>query len=65
MRRFVITAMAVLITFSMFAADNAEAGRRARGPRVSQRGSGPGFFPNLMEVERKKNAWLRATFLGR
>ena len=65
MRRFVITAVAVLIAFSTFAADNAEAGRRAHGPRVSQRGSGPGFFSNLMEVERKKNAWLRATFLGR
>ena len=65
MRRVVITAMAVLITFSMFAADNAEAGRRARKSRVSQRSSGNGFFSNLMEVERRKNTWLRATFLGR
>ncbi len=65
MRRVVITAVAVLMTFSIFAADNAEAGRRDRGQRVSQRSSGNGFFANLMEVERKKNAWLRATFLGR
>lgn len=65
MRRIVITAVAVLMTFSIFAADNAEAGRRNGRVRVSQRSSGNGFFANLMEVERKKNAWLRATFLGR
>lgn len=68
MRRIVTTAVAVLITMSIFAADHAEAGRRNRGSRratIGQRSGGNGFFANLMEVERRKNAWLRATFLGR
>lgn len=68
MRRIVTTAVAVVITMSMFAGDQAEAGNRNRGQRrarVSQRSTGNGFFSNIMEVERRKNAWLKATFLGR
>ena len=69
MRRIVTTAVAVLITFSMFAADQAEAGRRnkrrSNRARVFQRSNnGGGFFSNLMEIERRKNAWLRSTFFG-
>ena len=65
MRR-VITTLALIAAFSLAAAGEAEAGRRNnyRGSRVSQRSNG-GFFSNLMELERRKNAWLRATFLGR
>ena len=67
MKRIAITAVAVLITMSAFAADSAEAGNRRgnRRARVSQRSNNGGFFSNLMELERRKNAWLRATFLGR
>lgn len=31
--------------------------------RQASRNSG-GFFSNLMELERRKNAWLKRTFLG-
>ena len=35
-------------------------------PRPVVRGTrGAGFFSNLMELERRKNAWLRRTFFGR
>ena len=69
MRRIVTSAVAVIITFSMFAADQAEAGRRNRhrsGPArmFQQSNGGGGFLRNLMELERRKNAWLRATFFG-
>ena len=33
-------------------------------PMVVSRRSGQGFFSNLMELERRKNAWLKRTFLG-
>ena len=61
-----IVAMALIVAFSMSAASEAEAGKRNRGSRraySSQRSSG-GFFSNLMELERRKNAWLRSTFFG-
>lgn len=35
-------------------------------PAVSQSGrNSGGFFSNLMELERRKNAWLRRNFLNR
>jgi len=36
----------------------------ARSVSNSQRNSG-GIFSNMMELERRKNAWLKRTFLGR
>lgn len=33
-------------------------------PVVRARRSSGGFFSNLMELERRKNAWLKRTFLG-
>ena len=33
-------------------------------PTVVSRRSTPSFFSNLMELERRKNAWLKRTFLG-
>ncbi len=70
MRRFLVTAVALTIAFSVAASSEAEAGkRRYRANRSSrplfQQRSGGNMFSNLMEIERRKNAWLRATFLGR
>ncbi len=41
--------------------------RPARRPLLMQSGSrqNGSIFSNLMEIERRKNAWLRRTFLGR
>ncbi|TVP99766.1 MAG: hypothetical protein EA381_08615 [Planctomycetaceae bacterium] len=38
--------------------------RPARSVSNSQRNSG-GVFSNMMELERRKNTWLKRTFLGR
>ena len=36
-----------------------------RSSTRSVRSSRRGVFSNLMDLERRKNAWLRRTFLGR
>lgn len=67
MRKNTILSLALIVAFSLSAAGEAEAGRRRgnyRRARVTQQ-SGGGFFASVMELERRKNAWLRATFLGR
>ncbi|MEZ6125294.1 MAG: hypothetical protein R3C49_19265 [Planctomycetaceae bacterium] len=63
MRKGLILAVAMIIAYSSAAAPSAEAARRG-GLFAGNRSNG-GFFSNLMELERRKNAWLRATFLGR
>ena len=66
MRRNTILSLALIAAFSLSAASEAEAGRRRgnnRRARVSQRSNG-GFFASVMELERRKNAWLRSTFFG-
>lgn len=69
MKRIVTTAIAMSIALSFVGADCAEAGRRvrpARKVRVFERANnGPGFFDRMMDLERRKNAWLRSTFLNR
>lgn len=69
MKRIVTTAIALSIALSFIGTESAEAGRRNRSVRkvrVFQRGNnGPGFFDRVMDLERRKNAWLRATFLNR
>ena len=62
MRKSFILAVAMIIAYSSVAAPSAEA---AGGRRFIVARNGGGFFANLMELERRKNAWLRATFLGR
>ena len=69
MKRFLTTAIALTIALSL-AATEAEAGRRrvranrSSRPMFQQRSRG-NFFSNMMDLERRKNAWLRSTFLGR
>lgn len=68
MKRIITTAVALIIAFSVTSGSEAEAGRRNNNNRrifASNRVSNGGFFQNVMELERRKNAWLRATFLGR
>ena len=57
---------ALLASFVLASSNEAEAGRRNRPQRARmfQRSSGDNFFSRIMEVERRKNAWLRSTFLG-
>ena len=67
MKRIITGAVALIIAFSVMSGSEAEAGRRNNGNRrvfASNRADNGGFFQNVMELERRKNAWLRATFLG-
>lgn len=61
--------LALVAAFAMASGSEVEAARRYKPRRarvrVFQRSSGDNFFGRIMEVERRKNAWLRATFLGR
>jgi len=59
MKRMFFVAMALLMLAST---GSAQMGRRYNGGYQPQRG---GVFSRMMELERRKNAWLRETFLGR
>lgn len=63
-----IVGLALVASFVLGSATEVEAGRRRRVRRsrvVQRNNNGGGFFSQVMELERRKNAWLRATFLGR
>lgn len=57
---------ALLASFVLASSSEAEAGRRfkPRRARMFQKSNGDGMFSRIMEIERRKNAWLRSTFLG-
>lgn len=81
MRRLLIVMMALAFALSMPSTSNAEPGRWRRGcrqPVYSQpvyyqpayqgyQRTGPvrQMFHGLMDMERRKNAWLMSTFFGR
>lgn len=77
MRRLFIVMMALAFAFSMPTTSKAEPGRWRRAAyrpvryyqpvRTYRAQPGPvrTMFSNLMELERRKNAWLAATFFGR
>ncbi len=68
MRKMITGAVALIIAFSITSGSEVEAARRVRANRgifAQNRVDNGGFFQNMMELERRKNAWLRATFLGR
>lgn len=72
MRRIIITTLALTFAFTAFGDTEAEAARRRfrnRGTRriqIFQRQESSGnLLSNLMDLERRKNAWLRSTFMGR
>ena len=68
MKRIVTIAIAFSLAMSFVGVDSAEAGRRNRSPRrirSFERNNGPNMFERIMDLERRKNAWLKATFLGR
>ena len=63
MRRLVLIA-ALLTTFVITSADTASAAQYApRGRSVAAKRMGP--IARLIELERRKNEWLRRTFLNR
>lgn len=67
MRKLITGAVALIIAFSITSGSEVEAARRVRANRgifAENRANNGGFFQNMMELERRKNAWLRATFLG-
>lgn len=72
MRKFLVLLMALAFTVCLPTQSNAEPGRwrRVYRPRVyrpvrTQPGPLRQAFSNLMELERKKNAWIASTFFGR
>lgn len=69
MKRIVTVAIAFSIAMSFVCVDSADAGRRNRSGRTvrvfERNNNGPNMFERIMDLERRKNAWLRATFLGR
>lgn len=61
-----IIGFALMAAFVLASSNEAEAGRRYKPQRARmfQKSSGDNFFGRVMELERRKNAWLRSTFLG-
>ncbi len=58
MRRVLIATLATLAIVLTTSTDSSSL--QARQPRVTR--SNDGFFARMMEMERRKNAWLRSTF---
>ncbi|MCA9087665.1 MAG: hypothetical protein KDA90_03410 [Planctomycetaceae bacterium] len=62
MRRTIIAVAAVAATLVIGNMADAARARRVvaypRTPVVTRTASGPGIFARLMELERRKNAWL-------
>lgn len=77
MRKLLVVLMAVAFTACLSSDAEAQSRqrrvRRAYRPQAryyrpvfqSRQVQGRGFFGNLMELERRKNAWLAQTFLRR
>ncbi|MFK7822067.1 MAG: hypothetical protein AB8G99_25440 [Planctomycetaceae bacterium] len=75
MRKLLILMMAVAFAFCVPTQSKAEPGRWRRvyrptrsfayRPVRTQPGPLRQMFGNLMELEKRKNAWLASTFLGR
>ena len=69
MRRFLFAAVALTIALSV--AGSTQAAERCpqcgqiHGQTVTSRPATVNPFAKLMELERRKNAWLARTFLGR
>lgn len=57
-----VLVFAVLASFAIAASSAAVAAQYSRGSSIGAR-RGP--IAGLIELERRKNAWLRRTFLGR
>lgn len=55
----------VAVVASMFIAGSASAAQQSRSNRASAQGQRRGPVSKLVELERRKNEWLRETFLNR
>lgn len=67
MRYIIPFILAAFMGLGMMGNTEAEAGHKCQCPRCQQvrRHHQPNLFQKLMELERRKNAWLKRTFLGR
>lgn len=67
MRYVIPFIVAAFLSFGVLGSQEADAGNRCNCPRCQQvrRQSQPNLFQKMMELERRKNAWLRRTFLGK
>lgn len=68
--KYVIPAiLAAALGLGVLSGGDAEAGIYCNCPRCQQvrrqQPKQPNLFQQLMELERRKNAWLKKTFLGR
>lgn len=61
MKRSLMILLTVAAVTALAVPTQAQAQQPARQQRVSN-GSNQGFFSRLMEMERRKNAWLRSQF---
>ena len=66
MRNVIPFVLAAFLGLGFMSAEQAEAGHR-QCPRCQKvrRGHSPNVVQKLVDLERRKNAWLRRTFLGR
>lgn len=67
MRYIIPFIVAAVLGFGALGSQEAEAGSHCNCPRCQQvrRQQQPNVFQKMMELERRKNAWLRKTFLGK
>ena len=67
MRYVIPFILAAFLSLGVGGGDKAEAGSRCNCPKCQQvrRQSQPNVFAKLMDLERRKNAWLKRTFLGK
>lgn len=63
MRRILLATLAASALILTTSTDSSRV--EARQPRGMSSSSNTGFFSRMMELERRKNAWLRSTFTGR
>jgi hypothetical protein len=58
-------ALLVAVVASMFVVSTASAAQQNRSSRPAAQGQRKGPVSKLIELERRKNEWLRETFLNR
>lgn len=58
-------ALLIAIVASMFIAGSASAAQQSRSTRAAAQAQRKGPVAKLVELERRKNEWLRETFLNR
>lgn len=67
MRYVIPFVLAAFMSLSLVGGEEVEAASRCNCPKCQQvrRQKQPSMFKKLADLERRKNAWLRKTFLGK